>query len=216
MSTMPMRCSANMCACRCRTAAPAPPDTKSGSLRSACRKCAGSIVRSRAWFSMTVFMAPAPACAYPHTAGSAWNSRSRYASAVIFCSTSTSLTLEEVAAAVDAVCPAIEIVDDRNADYSGLDALSLIADNSWNAGIVLGEFVQSWPDLAAIEGVVSVDGVPADRGIGARRSRPPFPCGGMACRPSRRDGNRIARRGHRHDRKPGDDKISGSAVGLSF
>lgn len=76
------------------------------------------------------------------------------------------LGLETVAAAVDAVCPAIEIVDDRHADYSGLDALSLIADNSWNAGIVLGEFVQSWPDLAAIEGVVSVDGVPTDRGSG--------------------------------------------------
>jgi 2-keto-4-pentenoate hydratase len=76
------------------------------------------------------------------------------------------LTLEEVAAAVDAVCPAIEIVDDRNADYGGLDALSLIADNSWNAGIVLGEFVQRWPDLAAIEGVVSIDGVPVDRGSG--------------------------------------------------
>ena len=35
--------------------------SKSGSLRSACRKCAGSIVRSRAWFSMIAFMAPAPA-----------------------------------------------------------------------------------------------------------------------------------------------------------
>jgi 2-oxo-3-hexenedioate decarboxylase/2-keto-4-pentenoate hydratase len=50
-------------------------------------------------------------------------------------------SLAEVAAA-DAVYPAVEIVDDRRADYRALDVLSLIADNSWNAGIVLGDFVQ--------------------------------------------------------------------------
>jgi 2-keto-4-pentenoate hydratase len=75
-------------------------------------------------------------------------------------------SLAEVAAAVEAVCPAIEIIDDRHADYRALDVLSLIADNSWNAGIVRGEFVRDWPDLAAIEGVVSVDGEAIDRGWG--------------------------------------------------
>jgi 2-keto-4-pentenoate hydratase len=74
--------------------------------------------------------------------------------------------LAAVAAAVDAVCPAIEIVDDRDADYGALEALSLIADNSWNAGIVLGTFARAWPDLKAIEGVVSVDGKVVDRGFG--------------------------------------------------
>src|ERR1700684_3817863 len=43
-----------------------------------------------------------------------------------------------VAAAAHGVCPAIEIIDDRGADYRQLDALSLIADNAWNGGIVLG------------------------------------------------------------------------------
>ena len=75
-------------------------------------------------------------------------------------------TAAEIADAVEAVCPAIEIVDDRDADYGALEALSLIADNSWNAGIVLGEFRRKWPDLAAIEGVVSVDGEILDRGFG--------------------------------------------------
>jgi 2-keto-4-pentenoate hydratase len=75
-------------------------------------------------------------------------------------------TLAAVAAAVDAVCPAIEIVDDRSADYRALDVLSLIADNSWNAGIVLGEFVRAWPELTTIEGVASVDGKAVDRGSG--------------------------------------------------
>jgi 2-keto-4-pentenoate hydratase len=74
--------------------------------------------------------------------------------------------LEHVAAAVDAVCPAMEIIDDRGADYTGLEVLSLIADNSWQAGIVLGDFVHSWPDLALVEGTVSVDGKVADGGFG--------------------------------------------------
>ena len=76
------------------------------------------------------------------------------------------ITAADVADAVEAVCPAIEIVDDRDADYGALEALSLIADNSWNAGIVLGEFRRKWPDLAAIEGVVSLDGEIIDRGFG--------------------------------------------------
>lgn len=41
-------------------------------------------------------------------------------------------------AAVDAVMPAFELVDDRHAVYRETSALSLIADNAWNAGIVLG------------------------------------------------------------------------------
>jgi 2-keto-4-pentenoate hydratase len=75
-------------------------------------------------------------------------------------------TLVHVAASVDAVAPAIEIIDDRHADYGSLDALSLIADNAWNAGIVLGDFVPAWPDLAAIEGIASADDKAIDRGFG--------------------------------------------------
>jgi 2-keto-4-pentenoate hydratase len=108
------------------------------------------------------------------------------------------LTLEDVAAAVDAVCPAIEIIDDRNADYGALEVRSLIADNSWNAGIVLGAFAHPWPreDQGG-----RFPGRHGHRSrIGARRSRPPFPCGGMARRASRRHGNAIARRRCRYDR----------------
>jgi 2-keto-4-pentenoate hydratase len=76
------------------------------------------------------------------------------------------LEIADVAAAVDAICPAFEIIDDRHADYGNLEILSLIADNAWNAGIVLGDFAKSWPDLAAIEGIVSTDGNVVDRGFG--------------------------------------------------
>ena len=83
-------------------------------------------------------------------------------------------SLPEVADAVDAVCAAIEIVDDRRADYRALDVLSLVADNSWNAGIVLGEFVPAWPELATIGGLISVDGIPLDRGSGGDVLGHPF------------------------------------------
>ena len=76
------------------------------------------------------------------------------------------LEFVDVAEAVDAICPAFEIIDDRHADYGNLEILSLIADNAWNAGIVLGDFVRPWPDLAAIEGIVSADGKVVDRGFG--------------------------------------------------
>lgn len=72
----------------------------------------------------------------------------------------------QVAKAVEGVCAAIELVDDRNADYGSLDVLSLVADNSWNAGAVLSEFRPSWPDLAEVAGVVHESNVEVDRGMG--------------------------------------------------
>jgi 2-keto-4-pentenoate hydratase len=53
---------------------------------------------------------------------------------------------------IDGVCAAIELVDDRAADYASIDVRSLVADNSWNAGIVLSEFKTAWPDLAPLLG----------------------------------------------------------------
>jgi 2-keto-4-pentenoate hydratase len=85
-----------------------------------------------------------------------------------------SLSIDQVAAAVDGVCAAIELVDDRNCDYATLDVHSLIADNAWNAGIVLGSFVSPWPDLHAVEGTVSADGVEIGRGVGSDVLGHPF------------------------------------------
>jgi 2-keto-4-pentenoate hydratase len=76
-------------------------------------------------------------------------------------------TLEDVEAAVDGVAAAMEIVDDRGCDYKTLDVRSLVADNAWNAGIVRGKFSSSWPDLAQVEGRVTVnDGELLDSGRG--------------------------------------------------
>ena len=81
--------------------------------------------------------------------------------------------MEDVATAVDAVAPAVEVIDDRNSPYP-LDMLSLVADNAWNEGIVLGAWRTSWPDLAAARGVVVLNGEAIDEGHGCDVLGHPF------------------------------------------
>ena len=47
-------------------------------------------------------------------------------------------TRETVRQAVGEVMAAFELIEDRHADYKACKALSLIADNAWNGGIVIG------------------------------------------------------------------------------
>ncbi|CAN7468379.1 fumarylacetoacetate hydrolase family protein [Bradyrhizobium sp. LjRoot220] len=75
-------------------------------------------------------------------------------------------TAEMVAPHIDGVCAAVELVDDRGADYSNLDVLSLVADNSWNAGIVLSEFATTWPDLENVLGRAAKDHAAIGEGHG--------------------------------------------------
>ena len=48
---------------------------------------------------------------------------------------------------IEAVLPAFELVEDRRASYENIDILSVIADNSWSGGAVLGEPCYEWQDL---------------------------------------------------------------------
>ena len=77
---------------------------------------------------------------------------------------------EQIADAVDTIAPALELVDDRNADYGTIAdlVLTLIADNAWNAGIVLGPALQDWRhlDLANLHGTVMVNGETEGEGYG--------------------------------------------------
>jgi len=75
-------------------------------------------------------------------------------------------TRETIAPHIGGVCAAIEVVDDRSADYGSLDVRSLVADNSWNAGIVLSEFSAAWPDLEAVRGTATKDGAAVGEGFG--------------------------------------------------
>lgn len=73
---------------------------------------------------------------------------------------STLWTAESVKPAIDAVMPAFELVEDRHAIYAGTNALSMIADNCWNAGVVLGAPVAYAPDrpLAGVAGRLAING----------------------------------------------------------
>lgn len=77
-----------------------------------------------------------------------------------------SYTAATIAPHVESVCAAIELVDDRAADYGSLDVRSLVSDNSWNGGIVLSDFITAWPDLEAAPGRASRDGAPIGEGHG--------------------------------------------------
>lgn len=78
---------------------------------------------------------------------------------------------ERVAQAVGAVMPALELADDREADYRELarHPLELIADNCWNEGAVLGASVREWRhlDLAGVRGVATLNGRTVGEGRGA-------------------------------------------------
>jgi 2-keto-4-pentenoate hydratase len=78
-------------------------------------------------------------------------------------------TAESVIDAIDAYLPAIEIVDDRYADWRTLGVPTLIADDFFAAGCVLGE---PHPhgiglDLLAVTGRATINGVEVGRGTGA-------------------------------------------------
>jgi 2-keto-4-pentenoate hydratase len=68
-------------------------------------------------------------------------------------------TRDSARAAVGEVMAAFELIEDRHADYKISKALSLIADNAWNGGIVIGT-AKNPPagDLNAIRGVLQSNG----------------------------------------------------------
>jgi 2-keto-4-pentenoate hydratase len=80
--------------------------------------------------------------------------------------TSMPHTAETMRPHIDGVCAAVELVDDRNADYANLDVRSLVADNSWNGGIVLSEFAPTWPDLESVLGRATNNRVAIGEGYG--------------------------------------------------
>lgn len=67
---------------------------------------------------------------------------------------------EDVRAAIGEVMAAFELIEDRGADYKSTKALSLIVDNAWNGGIVLGpgKAPPTGLDLNGITGRLSRNG----------------------------------------------------------
>ena len=74
-------------------------------------------------------------------------------------------TRESAREAVAEVMAAFELIEDRKADYKQTSALSLIADNAWNGGIVLGPAIKPPAgDLNGITGRLMIDGKEARSG----------------------------------------------------
>ena len=78
-------------------------------------------------------------------------------------------TKETVAKAIAAYHPAIEIVDDRYTNWQTMGAPTLVADDFFAAGCVLGAPVapDAAPDLLAVRGRAIVNGVVSGEGSGA-------------------------------------------------
>jgi 2-keto-4-pentenoate hydratase len=71
-----------------------------------------------------------------------------------------------VAPAVAAAMPAFELIEDRNADYTKTDAASLIVENCWNGGVVIGAAKSISPaSLNGIAGRLTIGGKPAGKGF---------------------------------------------------
>jgi 2-keto-4-pentenoate hydratase len=78
-------------------------------------------------------------------------------------------TAEWVGEAIDAYHPAVEIVDDRYLKWETLGAPTLIADDFFAAGCVLGKPVarSAAPDLLKVVGRAVINGADVGRGTGA-------------------------------------------------
>ena len=120
-------------------------------------------------------------------------------------------TIDQLSRAVGAVMPALELADDRGADYATLSARGpeLAADNAWNEGAVLGAPKADWRgiDLAAIIGIAYVNGAIVGEGRGADTMGHPFAALAWVA-------NHLARRGQRL--RSGDIVITGSLVTSKF
>jgi len=74
----------------------------------------------------------------------------------------------QIAAAVGSIMAAIEVVDDRYADWGSLGAIQLIADDFFGAGCVLGaEREPGELDLTAVSARMTINGVEVGAGVGA-------------------------------------------------
>ena len=83
--------------------------------------------------------------------------------------------LGDAAARIAACMPAFELIEDRHADHDDVDALSILVDNAWCAGVVLGPRRSDWQELDFAGTPVSLrvnDGPPATAVTGAAMGNP--------------------------------------------
>ena len=110
---------------------------------------------------------------------------------------------------VGACMTAFELIDDRDADYSDLDAASILTDRCWCGGVVLGPEVTDWRslDLEQASAELIWNDEPIDQGVTGDSMGHPFE--GLAW-----IANHLLSRGQ--SLKAGDIVITGSALKTRF
>jgi 2-keto-4-pentenoate hydratase len=109
-------------------------------------------------------------------------------------------TRQTVAPAVAAALPAFELIEDRNADYAKTEVRSLIVENCWNGGIVIGP-----AKAVAVDSLVGIAGKLTIGGKLAGEGNAEDPCATLAWL-----ANHLAERGR--DLKSGMVVITGSVI----
>jgi 2-keto-4-pentenoate hydratase len=80
-------------------------------------------------------------------------------------------TAESVVPFVSGAMPAYELIEDRNAVYTETNAVSMIVENCWNGGVVIGEPKPvTVKDIVAVSGHQTLNGKP----IGTGKAEDPF------------------------------------------
>src|SRR5205823_4172520 len=96
--------------------------------------------------------------------------------------------------------PAFELIEDRKADYASAEATSLIVENCWNGGVVIGT-----PKPVRLDGLVGSKGGLMIGGKNVGEGRAEDPCATLAWL-----ANHVAERGR--DLKAGMVVITGSLI----
>jgi 2-keto-4-pentenoate hydratase len=112
-------------------------------------------------------------------------------------------------ARIESVAAGLEITDDRNADWSELEAASLVADNIWNIGMVIGPPTpaRALDGLTGRKGVLTIDGAVYEQGLSDDVGCDPLQLVAWL-------GGHLARRGH--PLRPGQWIMTGSFVSTTF
>jgi len=115
---------------------------------------------------------------------------------------------ETIVQYVDTAMPAFELIEDRAADYSNLDANTLVADNAWSGGMVLGSPSTVWKqlDLASVPVTLTYNGEVETAVTGAAMGSPLI---SLACL-----ANLLTGQGR--SLKAGDVVMSGSTLATRF
>ncbi len=119
------------------------------------------------------------------------------------------VTAEQASARLHSVAAALEVTDDRHADWTRLDAPSLIADNIWNMGMVLGppSPAAGLGGLTGRQGVLTINGCVQATGMSQETGYDPLDIVAWL-------GAHLARRGQ--PLRPGQWVLTGSFVPTTF